>query len=157
MAGVVAVVAVLALGAGCGDDGPSRAQFAREADAICTPALTRLRAVAARIDAAAAGADPDAIFGRTADLLREGAAISRASFDAIDVLDAPADDADAVGAWVASNRRQAGLTAQLAAAFDVQDEMRIAVLSERIDMLEERNNTAARRLGLRSCAERVLR
>ena len=56
MAGVVAVVAVLALGAGCGDDGPSRAQFAREADAICTPALTRLRAVAARIDAAAAGA-----------------------------------------------------------------------------------------------------
>ena len=58
---------------------------------------------------------------------------------------------------MASNRRQAALTAQLAAAFDVQDERRIAVLSERIDMLEERNNAAARRLGLRSCAERVLR
>lgn len=147
---------VLAL-AGCGgDDGPSREEFAREADAICAPALVRLRGVKRRIDAAAAGADPDAIFTRSAGLLREGAGISRAAFDRIEALDQPGGAHGDIDAWVASNRRQAVLTDALAAAFDVQDETRIARLSERVDALEERNNATARRLGMRSCAERVV-
>jgi hypothetical protein len=149
------VAALVAVVAGCGDDGPSRATFARQADAICKPALGQLREVRDRIGAAAAGADPDAIFTTSADLLREGAAISRRTFDRVETLDTPAGDRDAVGAWIADNRRQAAVTDELAAAFDAQDQTRIARLSERVDALEERNNEAARELGLRSCAERV--
>ena len=142
--------------AGCGgDDGPSRAAFAREADAICRPALQRLRSVRARIGAAAAGADPDAIFGRTATLLREGAGISREALDRVEALEDPEATRDEIGAWLASNRRQAALTDRLARAFEVQDETGIARLSETIDELEERNNATARGLGMRACAERV--
>ncbi|MDQ3630929.1 MAG: hypothetical protein M3417_06595 [Actinomycetota bacterium] len=142
--------------AGCGgESGPSRAQFAREADAICRPALAQLRAVKQRIDAAAAGADPDVIFARSAALLREGTAISRAALDRIEALQEPGKTRDAVGAWVASNRRQAALTDALAAAFDIQDETRIAQLSGKIDELEDVNNATARGFGMRSCAERV--
>lgn len=71
------------------------------------------------------------------------------------MLDEPEDDADAVDAWVAANRRQAALTDELAAAFDAQDDRRIAQLSERVDAAEERNNATARRFGMRACAERV--
>lgn len=109
-----------------------------------------------RITAAAAGADPDVIFARSADLLREGAAISRAAVDRLEALDEPADDRALLDAWLASNRRQAALTDTLAGAFDAQDGTRIARLSEEVDALEERNNAAARRLGLRRCAERVV-
>jgi len=115
----------------------------------------KLRAVKGRIDAVAAGAEPDVIFTRSAELLREGAAISRTSFDRIEALEAPAGARDAVDAWVAANRRQAALTDTLADAFTAQDETRIARLSEQVDTLEERNNATARRLGMRTCAERV--
>ena len=142
--------------AGCGGaSGPSRAAFAREADAICRPALAQLRAVKKRIDAAAAGADPDVIFARSASLLREGAAISRTTLDRIETLEEPAEGRGAIDAWIASNRRQAALTIALAAAFDAQDETRIAQLSEEVDELEERNSATARGFGMRACAERV--
>ncbi len=154
MAAALGVAALAAL-AGCGDDGPGREAFAREADAVCAPALAKLRAVRERVDATAAGADPDAIFRRTAELLREGAAISRATFDRIESLEEPADGAGAVDDWVAANRRQAALTAELAAAFAAQDETRIARLSGEVDALDQRNNAAARRLGMRACAARV--
>ena len=141
---------------GCGgEDGPTREAFAREADGVCRPALAQLRAVKKRIDAAAAGADPDVVFARSAALLREGAAISRATLDRIEALEEPSAMRDAVGAWVAANRRQAALTDELAAAFDAQDETRIAQLSGRVDELEDTNNATARGFGMRSCAERV--
>jgi len=143
--------------AGCGGgDGPTRAAFAREADAICRPALAQLRAVRERMNAAAAGADPDVVFAESASLLREGAMISRTTFDRIEELEEPGVARDEVGAWLASNRRQAALTDTLAAAFDAQDGRRIAQLSERVDELEEQNNATARSLGMRSCAERVV-
>jgi len=108
-----------------------------------------------RLDAVAAGADPDVIFARSAALLREGTAISRAGMDRIEILQEPDAAQDTVGAWVASNRRQAALTDALAAAFEAQDDTRIAQLSGRIDELEDANNATARSLGMRSCAERV--
>jgi len=108
-----------------------------------------------RIDAVAGGADPDVIFARSASLLRRGATISRATFDRIEAIEEPAEARDAVGAWVASNRRQAALTIALAAAFDAQDQTRVAQLSEQVDALEERNNATARSFGMRSCAQRV--
>ena len=148
-------MAAAALLAGCGDDGPSRASFARRADAVCAPSLTRLRDVKERIDAAATGADPDAIFARSATLLREGAAISRATFDRIEALEQPSGVRDAVDAWVAANRRQVAVTEALAGAFAAQDETRIARLSEQLDELDDANNTEARKLGMRACAERV--
>lgn len=142
--------------AGCGGGGgPSREAFARQADAVCRPALTELRAVEKRLDAVAAGADPDVIFARSAALLREGTAISRASMDRIEILQEPDAAQDKVGAWVASNRRQAALTDALAAAFEAQDDTRIAQLSGKVDELEDANNATARSLGMRSCAERV--
>ena len=141
--------------AGCGDDGASREEFARQADAICGPALERLRAIEERIDAVAAGADPDAIFARSAELLRDRAAISREAFDRIEALEEPGSERDAVDAWLAASRRRAALTAALADAFAIQDETRIARLSEEVDALEERNNATARGFGMRSCATRV--
>ena len=141
--------------AGCGAEGPSRAEFARQADAICRPALAHLLTVKERIDTVSAGADPDVIFTRTATLIHKGAAISRATFDRIEGLEAPGAQRDAVGAWVAANRRQAAMTDALADAFDAQDQTRIAQLSEEIDELDERTNATARGLGMRSCAERV--
>ena len=142
--------------AGCGSVvGPSRAEFAREADAICRPALVQLRGVKQRMDRVAGGADPDVIFGRSASLLRKGAAISRATFDRIETLEEPGEGRDAIDGWIASHRRQAALTIALAAAFDAQDETRIAQLSEAVDALEERNSATARGFGMRACAERV--
>lgn len=108
------------------------------------------------MNAAAAKADPDVVFAESASLLREGTAISRTTFDRIEQLVEPADARDAVGAWLASNRRQAVLTDALAAAFAAQNQTRIAQLSEQVDALEERNNATARGLGMRSCAERVV-
>ncbi len=142
---------------GCGDDGPSRAAFAREADRVCAPALARLRGVRDRIDEAAAGSDPDAIFARSAQLIRSGAAISRGAFDRIEALDPPADGAEAVAAWIAANRRQAARTDALAGAFAAKDETGIARLSEEVDELDVANNAAARALGMRACAARVAR
>ncbi len=109
-----------------------------------------------RIDAVADGADPDVIFARSASLLRREAAISRATFDRIEALEEPGATRDAVGAWLASNRRQAALTITLAEAFDAQDQTRIAHLSEEVDALEERNSATARGFGMRACAQRVL-
>ncbi len=140
---------------GCGGGGPSREAFARDADAICRPALAQLLTVKERIDVVAAGADPDVIFTRTAALIRRGAAISRATFDRIEGLQAPEGQRDAVNAWVAANRRQAALTDDLADAFAAQDQTRIARLSEEVDELDERTNATARGFGMRSCAERV--
>ena len=142
--------------AGCGSVvGPSRAAFAREADAICGPALVQLRAVKDRMDEVAGGADLDVIFARSASLLRRGAAISRATFDRIEALEEPGEGRDAIDGWIASHRRQTALTIVLAAAFDTQDQTRIAQLSEAVDELEERNNATARGFGMRACAERV--
>ena len=84
-----------------------------------------------------------------------GAAISRATFDRIEGLQAPGAQRDAVGAWVADNRRQAALTDALADAFEAQDQTRIARLSEQVDELDERTNATAHDFGMRSCAERV--
>lgn len=143
--------------AGCGTlVGPSRATFAREADAICRPALAQLRAVKQRVDAAGGDDDPDVIFARSAALLRRGARISRTTFDRIEALDEPAEGRDAIDGWVASNRRQAALTVALAGAFDAQDQTRIAQLSEAVDALEERNSATARGLGMGACAQRVV-
>ena len=108
-----------------------------------------------RIDTVAAGADPDVIFTRSAALLRREAAVSRATFDRIEALEEPAAARDAVGAWLASSRRQAALTITLAEAFDAQNQTRIAQLSEEVDALEERNSATARGFGMHACAERV--
>jgi len=118
--------------------------------------MAQLRAVKQRMDAVADGADPDLIFARSASLLRRSAAVTRATFDRIEALEEPGAARDAVGAWVASNRRQAALTIALAAAFDAQDQTRIARLSEEIDALEERNGATARGFGMRACAQRVV-
>lgn len=141
--------------AGCGDDGASREEFARQADAVCGPALQRLRAVRERIDATASGADPDAIFARSAELLHDGATISRETFDRIEALEQPGNARGKVDAWIAAHRRQAALADALADAFAAQDETRIARLSEEVDALEERNSATARGFGMRSCATRV--
>jgi hypothetical protein len=109
-----------------------------------------------RIDTVAAGADPDVIFMRSAALLRREAAVSRATLDRIEALEEPDAARDAVGAWLASNRRQAALIITLAEAFDAQDQRRIAQLSEEVDALEERNSATARGFGMRACAQRVV-
>ena len=151
----MALAMLVIAAAGCGGQERLRADFVQEADAVCGPALVRLRVLQARIDVVAAGADADAIYARTADLLRDGAGVAGAVLDRIESLEAPAEDADAIAAWLAANRRQAALTRRLAAAFDAQDQTRIARLSGAVAAAEEGNNAVARGLGMRRCAERV--
>jgi len=76
----------------------------------------------------AAGGDPDVIFARSAALLRREAAVSRATLDRIEALEEPDAARDAVGAWLASNRRQAALIITLAEAFDAHDQTRSPAL-----------------------------
>ncbi len=146
--------ALLAL-AGCGSSGPPREAFARQADAICAPALGKLRELDASLAVAGADPEPDAVYAKSAALLRERVAVSRGAFDRIEALEEPAEGADAIDAWVAASRRQAVVTEELAAAYAAQDQTRIARLSERADELEERNSATAAGLGLGRCAERV--
>ncbi len=152
--GAAALAAVLVAACG-GGDGPTRAQFAKRADAICAPALKELRAVSAQIDEVAAGAEPGPIFSRSATLIRRGQSITARTFDRIDALDPPAADRDAIKAWVADNRRQSALSGQLASAFETQDQKRIALVAEEIDALDTKSNRVAARLGMRACAERI--
>lgn len=52
-------------------------------------------------------------------------------------------------------RRGAALTDTLAAAYEARDDARIAQLSGRVDAMGEASAAAARKLGTRTCAERV--
>jgi hypothetical protein len=144
-------------GSGSGGRGPSRAAFVAQADALCAPELKQLRDVRAQLDKAAGGGDPNVIFRRSAQLLREGAATTRATFDRIEALDRPPADRERVAAWIAAVRRQTAMTVALSGAFDRQDDARIAQLSGRIDAMADVNSGLARTLGLRACARRAER
>jgi hypothetical protein len=139
-----------------GSDAPSKAEYAKQADAICAPALVQLRRVAARLQQVAAGNDPAVIFRDTAREVRRSLTTSRQVTDRLDALAVPGGkDADRAKDWVAAQRRQIDLTDQLAAAFEARDERRVSQLSERIDVLNESNNRVARSFGMKACAEDV--
>lgn len=155
-----ALLAAVAAGllAGCGgggDSGPSRAEFAKQADGLCGPALRQLRAISARIDEVAAGSDPGPIFRQSAKLIRESQGVTTTTFDRIAGLDQPSADRDAIKGWVADNRRQNALAGELASAFEAQDQKRIALVSEKIDALNTKNNAFATRFGMKVCAEQI--
>lgn len=159
MVGRLALVAAVAAGglAGCGggDAGPSRAEFAKQADGVCGPALTKLRKISARIDEVAAGNDPGPIFRLSAKLIRQSQGVTTRTFDRIGALDQPPGDRDAIKGWVADNRRQNALAGELASAFEAQDQKRIALVSERIDALNTKNNAFAKTFGMKVCAEQI--
>ncbi len=139
--------------AGCGDSGPTRAEFARQADAVCAPELVKLRALRERIDTA--GGDSRAVFSRSAALLRESTAVGRAAYDRIEALERPSEAEEQIAGWIAAERRQAALTDRLAGAYEARDDARIAQLSGRADQQAGATVAAARELGMRACAQRV--
>lgn len=149
------VVAVVLGACGGGNAGPSRAEFARQADGVCGPALKQLRAIAAEIDEVAAGGDPGPIFAQSAELISRSQAVTARAFDRIDALPRPSADRDAIKGWVADNRRQNALAGKLATAFEAQDQKRIALVSEEIDKLNTENNAFAKRFGMKVCAEQI--
>nr|MBA2349866.1 hypothetical protein [Solirubrobacterales bacterium] len=117
--------------------------------------LTKLRALRERLDAAGAAGDARAVFSRSAALLRESAAVSRATLDRIEALERPPKAEDEIAAWIARSRRQATLTDTLADAYEARDDARVAQLTGRLDEGAAAAGEAAKRLGMRTCAERV--
>ncbi len=132
------------------------AEWAEAADAICAPALVEQRRLGERLQAASAAGTPEAVFERSAAVLRERAARTQATLDGVEALARPdALSEGEIQSWLAAARRGATLTVKLADAYEGQDDARIAQLTGQADRRAEATLARARALQLRSCAERV--
>ncbi len=136
-----------------GGDGPSREAFAAQADRVCADAEHTASRYASLIREAQRDADPDRVFGAVAQLTERSAAAARPSLDRLDALAVPADDRDAIKAWVAGRRRRQDLTGDLAKAFARRDEATISRLSQQIAALRDRDRAFAAEYGMVRCAD----
>ncbi|MCW3017415.1 MAG: hypothetical protein JWO02_4507 [Solirubrobacterales bacterium] len=148
-----AAVGVLLI-AGCGTDsgGPSKAAYAAKADQICADGNRAVKGFSKQIEAAQRGADPAEVFRELANLTREASDASQPYLDKLDALGTPNADRDALKGWIADQRRQQSLLAELGDAFEQRDEATISTLSQRIDALNTKNNTFAAKYGMAECA-----
>lgn len=149
----LAALAAALLAAGCGGGGDdAKADFVRQADAICRAGDAEVAELDAAIAAAQRGSDRTAVFAELARLTRRSVAVSSRAVDRLDALDKPAGDREALQGWIADARRQVALVGRLSTALAREDETAVATLSEQIDTLATRNNAFARRYGMADCA-----
>jgi hypothetical protein len=136
----------LALGAGAcgGDDGPTRAEFVREADAVCAKAQQQLRITSAAQD------DPVAFIERVIERRRE--VISK-----LDALEAPDDIADDVDSYVDHMRRWTAITEKILSEIEPEADGVLrdlgvdTALTRRRDRLADRATALAKSFGLKAC------
>lgn len=154
-AAATAALALLAVAVGgCGGgDGVSKASFIKDADAICREGNTKVKALQDDIAAAQRNSDQRQVYADLARLTAQSARLSAPYVARLDALDTPADDRDALKAWIAGARRQIEAVRRLSAAFRAGDDTRIATLAEQVDALAMRANAFARRYGMRDCAQ----
>jgi hypothetical protein len=155
-AALAATVAGIVALAGCGgSNGPSKSGYVAKANKICADGNDAVRTIAKDITAAQRASKPAEIYRRVGDLTRKAAATSKVYIDRLDALETPKKDGDRLDAWVASVRKQETLLGQLGAAFSAKDTKQIAVLSQQIDQLDQRNNLFAKGYGMKSCATSI--
>jgi hypothetical protein len=149
----VTATAVIVAVAGCGgDDGVSKADFIRRADAICREGNAKVRALQDDIAAAQRSSDQRRVYAELARLTARSAQLSSPYVARLDALDTPAGDRDELKAWVAGARRQLDAVRRMSTAFRAGDDARIATLAEQVDALASRTNAFARRYGMTDCA-----
>jgi hypothetical protein len=148
--------AAAALVAGCGGrDDAAKRDYVRRADGVCVVGRRAVAGFPARLAAAQRGTDPGVIFRQLGALTAAEAAARQPELDQLGALVPPANDDDAVKAWVAERRRQQSLLRGLAAAFGRHDDAAISRLSQQIAALAASTAAFARRYGLSACAQAV--
>jgi hypothetical protein len=144
-------LAVVAL-AGCGGGGgPSRAEFAARAEAICGDVVRTTAPLQRQVREAARLREPALVFRRTALLHRRLAAAEARAADIIDATPHPEDD-DEVRQWLAALRRARASREQLADAYGAGDLGLIARSAAATDRRQQRADALARRVGTPACA-----
>jgi hypothetical protein len=146
--------AVLAafVAAGCGDSGPSKADFAKRANAICADLNRVLAPLEKEAAAAQRSSDETKVFADLARVTQRSADVSQPYLGKLDALETPPDDRDKLKAWIADGRRQLALLEDLGRAFAARDQTKIVAVSERVDALTTRANRFAASYGMRGCA-----
>ncbi|MCW2999125.1 MAG: hypothetical protein JWN65_2674 [Solirubrobacterales bacterium] len=145
--------AILLAGCGSGSGGPTREAYVKAANRICADGNKAVAGLADRIQAAQRGADPERVFSDLAGLTREASEASQPYLDRLDALGTPGDDRDRLKGWIADQRRQRSLLAELGDAFQQRDEATISTLSQRIAALTTKNDAFAASYGLTECAK----
>ncbi|HEX6389586.1 MAG TPA: hypothetical protein VFZ89_09065 [Solirubrobacteraceae bacterium] len=151
---IAAVLAALVV-AGCGDDGPTKDDFAARADAVCREGNRALAPLDDQVADVQRDSDQRKVFAAMARLTRRSVTMSARYVDRLDALETPAGDRDRLKGWIADVRRQLTLIGELGDAFAAHDQAAIVRLSEQIDALNTRNNRFAASYGMRECARRA--
>jgi outer membrane murein-binding lipoprotein Lpp len=154
---LAAAITGAALVAGCGADagGPSKQTYISDANRICSDGNRAIKPLADRVDTAQRGADPDQVFRELAVLTRKASDASQPHLDRLDALKTPGGDRDALKGWIADQRRQQSLLAELGDALEERDDATISTLSQRIATLNTKNDAFAKKYGLAECARNV--
>jgi hypothetical protein len=155
MSARTAILLAALLVAGCGDDSPSKSDFAKRADAICRDGNRAIAPLNRQIAAAQRSSDENKVFTTMARVTTRSVAVSTTYVDRLDALAAPSDDRDKIKSWIADLRRQLALIGKLGGAFTSRDQATIVRLSEQIDALNTRNNRFASQYGMAECAKRA--
>lgn len=146
------VAAVLVAGCGSGDNAAKR-DYVQRANQVCAAGRRAVAGFPARLAAAQRRTNPGIVYRQLGALTAAEAAVRQTELDKLGGLVPPANDDDAVKAWVAERRRQQSLQRELAAAFRRHDDAAISRLSQQIAVLITRTAAFARRYGLGACAQ----
>jgi hypothetical protein len=118
--------------------------FTTRADAVCREADAKFRKLP----------EPrSATLRAMARYLDRFLAIVRLAQARLEALRPPAAQRRAYAAYLATTRRQIALIAQMESAASRGERARYARLADEVDRLDDLGNAAARRLGLRVCAQ----
>lgn len=151
----VAAVALCVVVAGCGgDDGPSKQDYAKRADAICADlnrALAPLNQEAANVQR---GSNEAQVFNDLARVTQRSVDVSEPFLAKLDALETPGDDRDDLKSWIADGRRQLTLLTDLSKALAARDQAKIVRVSEQVDELTTRAARFAASYGMSRCAQR---
>ena len=135
----------------CGGGGPSRDEYAAEAQTICARAAATTAPLERQVREAARLSEPDLVFRRTADLQRKLAAESAKVADRLDAVRHDEEDEE-LHAWLATLRRARVARQELADAYGARDLEAIARTAAARDRLGQRADAWARRTGMPACA-----
>ena len=142
----LAVAAVLLTGACGGDDRLSRAEYLREADAICEEYEGKLDEHEQKL---ADADDPEqlaSVIGAAIPVVEEGV-------DALRELEPPKDLERPVNRWLELNEKNADTLERLRDAAAAGDSERLEELVQAGEANEQRADELARDIGLDACAE----
>ncbi len=135
--------AVAALVAGCGGSGRlSKADYVKQADAICTKYNAKLKALAR----------PTSI-GDLAAYVDKALPLARKGDDELRALKPPKDEEQKAKEWLDQNDSVVGSMERLRDAAKKSDRAGIGIALDQANSANQKANGLARSLGLRVCAE----